>query len=272
MAITVSTAQTTFGTSDIFETIQQIEGIHLSDLKWGTAQAKPCVLSFWVKSSVVGTYSVAVQNSNQTAAGFDSCCTNYSISQANTWEKKTIVIPPATGGDWSLINKNAFALQLRWNLGTGTDRTFANQSNVWGNGNCVKLTGTTYAPFMSTNSNVWKMTGVQFEVGTVPTEFEQRSMVLETLMCQRYFEKISFVGSGYFNGSNGMGQYMQYKVLKRAIPSITLDNANWGSWNTNFSGTWNVENIAADRFTINPTGSATGFSRFSVDFTIYSEW
>ena len=50
-------------TSDYFMISQSIEGLNVSDLAWGTANAKTVTLSFWVRSSLTGNFG-AVINSN----------------------------------------------------------------------------------------------------------------------------------------------------------------------------------------------------------------
>jgi hypothetical protein len=100
LKMTVTTPQTGTLNAGI---AQSIEGLNISDLGWGTVNAKTVTLSFWVKSSVTGSMGGAIQNSAQDR----SYPFNYTINTANTWEYKTITIAGDTSGTWLVTNGTA---------------------------------------------------------------------------------------------------------------------------------------------------------------------
>ena len=176
--ITVTTTDTSLAATDDYEINQKIEGFNVADLGWGTASAKTITLSFWVRSSVTGSYSVGFQNS----AAARSYVGLYTINSANTWEQKTITVAGDTSGTWGTGNGAGFF--LRWCLATGSNRIAA-AANTWESANRIAIAATAN-PIMGTSGATWYMTGVQLEVGTVATSFDFRSYTTELQLCQRY--------------------------------------------------------------------------------------
>lgn len=176
IGLTSTSAYTSLST-DQFILSQQVEGYNITDLAWGGANAQAVTLSFWVRSSLIGQFSVTLEN----VAGTRSYVATYTINLANTWEQKVITIPGATSGAWNV--DNTIGMYVIWNLGDGTN--FQTTPNTWYSGGAngatgdVKLVGTSGATFY--------MTGVQLEVGSAATPFERRSYGLEALLCYRYY-------------------------------------------------------------------------------------
>jgi hypothetical protein len=167
-------------TGDTFGVYQPIEGFNVADLGWGTANAQTVTVSFWVRGSLTGTYSVAVYN----AAGNRSCVVSYVINAANTWEYKTVTITGDTTGTWA--TDNTAGIQVRWDLGSGATYGGAT-SGTWNAGLKLAVTGQTSV--VGTNGATFYLTGVQLEVGTAATPFERRQYGQELALCQRYYEK-----------------------------------------------------------------------------------
>jgi hypothetical protein len=203
------------GSADQCFIAQQIEGYNWADLAWGTANAKPVIFSFWVNTSVTGTYGISFSNSaaTQTFVG------TYTVNAANTWEQKTIAITGSTSGTW--LTTNGIGLRIRFDMGSGTTFETATpntwqgsyDSTVSGRAN---LTGTTGATFY--------LTGVQMEVGTVATSFDFRSYGTELQLCQRYC--VNYTNQQFFanpSGANGNNSNLcwNFSVPMRAAPTAS---------------------------------------------------
>jgi hypothetical protein len=172
-----STSAYTVLTNDYFLFGQLIEGFNFADLQWGTANAKTVTLSFWVRSSLTGTFGGSLRNS----ASNRSYPFSYTINSANTWEYETITIAGDTSGTW-VGATNGTGLNLQFSLGVGA--TFTTTAGAWAAGNFANATGATSV--VGTNGATFYITGVQLEVGTQATSFEYRQYQQELALCQRY--------------------------------------------------------------------------------------
>jgi hypothetical protein len=239
IGITVNVARTPVS-GDRFAVEQPIEGLNITDLAWGTASASPVTLSFWVRSSVTGTHSVAISNFSRAYPA------TYTINSQNTWEYKTITISGDQTGTYSTDNSTGFVVSF--DIGEGSDvRTTA---NAWATGTYLGATGS--VSIVATQGATFYVTGVQFEKGSTASSFEYRPLTTELQLCQRYFEKsfnqsttpanniASTEGtnfSAYYSGG-GRSTRIDFKVTKRAVPSITIYGGNatggtnlWGYYN-----------------------------------------
>jgi hypothetical protein len=233
-----SLATTSLGSSDQYSISQQIEGLNVADLAWGTANAKTITLSFWVRSSLTGTFGGVVTNSALNRAyGF-----TYAISAADTWEQKSITIAGDTTGTW--LTTNGVGIRVYWGLGVGT--TLSLGAGSWTAGGYRSVTGATSV--VGTNGATLNITGVQLEVGSVATPFERRDYGRELAMCQRYYEVFgdTFL-SMYFESNAVAGSFavtgnLAFATQKRATPTMSTS----GSFNT-----------------LNTTGSLTFYSSVS---------
>ena len=192
LKIEVTTADTSLSATQNLRCEYRVEGKDMFYLDWGTSNAKTITLSFYVKSSLTGTFSGAINNSDfNRAYPF-----TYTISSANTWEYKTVKIDGDTTGTWLVTN--GIGMNICWSLGAGSSRVGTADAwaavNVQGVSGQVELIGTVNA--------TWQMTGVQLEVGSVATPFEHRSFGEELLLCQRYLQRFEGVEG---QGSNSDG-------------------------------------------------------------------
>ena len=180
---TTTAADASLSATQYTSTLQFIEGLNVADFAWGTASAATVTLSFWVKSSITGTFSGALANN-----AYDrSYPFNYTISVASTWEQKTITIAGDTSGTW--LTTNGIGIRLYMSLGAGSD--FTGTANAWGaSGRTASTTGT--ASVIGTLNATWQVTGVQLERGSNATSFEFIDAGRQLAQCQRYF--ISYGG------------------------------------------------------------------------------
>ena len=216
--------------SQIYTMLEQQDVYHL---EWGTSAAKTCTLSFWVKSSVAGTY--ALWMSIYTTSATQYYWTNYTINSADTWEKKIITLTgPTTGGNLS-GSLNGTGLRIEWTLGVGSDSETGTLREWTTSSTFRTAPGSVYLP--ENAGATWYMTGAQFEVGSQATAFEHRSFNEELALCQRYY----FQTSGYtkygamYATSNSMIS-LDLPVTMRTDPSTaTATLGGGGSVSTNYS-------------------------------------
>jgi len=167
----------TVGSGEVFNLYQRIEGLNISDLAWGTASAATVTLSFWVRSSLTGTFGGAIQNNgNDRSYPFA-----FTINAANTWEQKSITIPGDTTGTW--LTTNGIGIRLRFSLGTGS--TVSGTAGAWAGSDFRSATGATSV--VGTNGATFYITGVQLERGSTATSFDYRPYGTELALCQRYY-------------------------------------------------------------------------------------
>jgi hypothetical protein len=220
----VSTSAYSIVASDLYLISHAIEGQNITDFAWGTASAKPITLSFWVRSSLTGVFGGSIRN----GTGSRSYPFTYTIISANTWEQKTITIPGDTTGTWA--TDNTAGMILTWGLGVGS--TYSGTAGSWVPSNLVSTPGA--VSVVSTNSATFYITGVQLELGSVATPFEQLPYGLELALCQRYFEKIGGQANAdiyFLYGAPGSGYNQSFSiptVYKRATPTVTIV----GTWAT----------------------------------------
>jgi hypothetical protein len=179
--ITITTADASIGASQYNYFNQRIEGLNISDLAWGTASAASVTLSFWVRSSLTGTFGGALHNS----AYNRSYPFTYAISSANTWEKKTVTIAGDTSGTW--LTTNGIGIVVNFDLGSGTDNT--GTAGAWVGAGNVGADST--VQLASTLNATWYITGVQLEKGSTATSFDVRPYGTELNLCQRYLYVVS---------------------------------------------------------------------------------
>ena len=162
--------------ADSFALNQNIEGLNIADLAWGTANAATVTLSFWVRSSLTGTFGGAISNS----AVNRSYPFTYTISAANTFEYKTITIAGDTSGTW--LTDNGIGIRLWFSIGAGS--TYLGTAGAWAGADYRGATGQTSV--VGTNGATFYITGVQLEKNTGATGFDVRPYGTELALCQRY--------------------------------------------------------------------------------------
>ncbi len=176
-----STASTS--TAAVISVSTQIEGNNLVDLLWGFIGPKTVTLSFWVYASVVGTYSVSLQNNGL----LTNYISTYTITNANSWQKMTIVISGPVIGVWT--TDTTCGINLTFTLHGSTSSVASSVLNTWQTTSTQFFVASTQTNLALTASSTFSITGIQLEVGAIPTPFEWRTFEQETRLCQRYYEK-----------------------------------------------------------------------------------
>lgn len=228
LKITTTSPETDISASSEYVSLyQKIEGQNLQDLAYGTGSAKPVTVSFYVKSSITGTFGYTVYRNESTDRAINK---TYTINNANTWERKTITLE----GDsvQAIGNANTDNWWNCWHLAASTGYMSA-QTSVWAN-----YTGGNWAGFheqngvVTTNNATWYITGVQIEVGKNATEFEHRSYGEELALCQRYYYEYpkgntyNIIANGLANTTTNALFHFQYPVPMRSAP-VVATSGNW---------------------------------------------
>ena len=236
--LTVTTADASLGSTEFHRIIQGIEGKDIAHLNFGSANAKTLTLSFHVKSSVTGQYYFSMFNGAANRGQLKS----YTISSANTWEKKTITIIGDQTGTW--LTTNAAGIYLMWSLGTGSSYQ-SNTLDAYQAG--FFMAKSDQVNLAATNGSTWQLTGVQLEIGDTATPFEHEDIGTTLRKCQRYyirwqsssannwprFFQPSYVDNGYVSGT------FSFPVQMRATPS-TAATGTWQGQGADGLGTGSV--------------------------------
>ena len=228
-----TTADASPAASDILRIQQAIEGQNLQHLKYGTSSAESTTLSFWVRSNKTGTYVIQLLN----GAVSRQVGKTYTISSADTWEKKTITFPGDTST--ALDNDNSAELYVQFCLGTGSNRSSGTLSSTWKSfvsadqfaGQTVNLADST--------SNEWYITGIQLEVGEIATDFEHLPFDVQERRCFRYFQTLAMTTNSIkvAAGTSSTVAQIDFEYPNgemRTSPTITLPAAGNSSGTTAF--------------------------------------
>ena len=230
---------------------QVIEGNNVNDFGWGAAGATTVSLSFWVRSSLTGTFAGSLMNSAYNRAYVFT----YTISSANTWEYKTITIAGDTSGTW--LTTNGVGIRVNFDVGSGSSSN--GTANAWNAGEYYRTSGS--ITLVATTGATFYITGVQLEKGSTATSFDYRPYGTELALCQRYYFKTNDVGSA--TGANGapivgIGSStngcivcgFRYPVQLRTTPTIVFTSFN------GTSGVWSNSANNADTAAATVNGSA----------------
>jgi hypothetical protein len=241
-------------TGDYFGLYQSIEGFNVADLGWGAAGASTVTLSFWVRSSLTGTFGGVIANS-----GFSrSYPFTYTISSADTWEQKSVTIAGDTSGTW--LTTNGIGITANFGLGVGT--TYSGTAGAWASANYSSATGATSV--VGTNGATFYITGVQLEKGSTATSFDYRPFGTELQLCQRYYETSNGAGGKEASGdpfvvttSSTQFASFAYKVGKRSTTTLAV------IFGGGTGATFSVSQSGFYQATAHNTASTTGWNASS---------
>ena len=246
----VTTAESAVASGEALLVGQFIEAQNVQHLEYGTSSAKDVTMSFWIKSSKTGTYCFNINQPD----GARVYVKEYTVSSANTWEKKIITIPGDASG--TINNDNGRGLWLQWVLMAGTDRQ--GSANAWRGSQFELATSNQVNALDNTSNNIF-LTGIQLEVGDTATPFEHRSFAEELSLCERYYFQTYQYGTAagtatrtsclgrYVDGAGNYSSVQIPNIRMRAAPTATIYSTN----TTNASGklridTGDINGVVAD--------------------------
>ena len=253
-----SSSAYTIGAGEGFGITQKIEGQNISDLGWGAIGASSVTLSFWVRSSLTGTFGGSVLNSSVTR----SYPFSYVVNLANTWEQKTVTIAGDTSGTW--LTTNGTGMYVFFGVGFGS--TFSGAAGSWSGSQYLSVTGATSV--VGTSGATFYITGVQLEKGTVATSFDYRPYGTELALCQRYYWKNGGVTNylpsffGICTSTTNISVPIQYPVTMRATPSFSSGGGVGFVFTGSFSSL-NADTFGTDNGLISVGGS--GFTTAAIN-------
>ena len=269
-----TTANASLSAGSMLQFHQKIEAQDLQQLAYGSSGAKSVTISFWIKSNKTGTFPLEL------------FCTDpstdrqhiklYTISSADTWEKKTLTFAGDTGGQ--INNDNGTGIVINWYLAAGTDFTSGSNDPQWVNQDNTERAAGITVNLADSTSNYVEFTGIQLEVGDVATDFEHRSYGDELARCQRYYEILENVTCQVYAkwGNGDVRSPFFFKVTKRATPTVTNSGGTFtnydvdGGWGTN---TPSITDISTTSCCINSNngGAENVLNVVGVDFLVKSE-
>ena len=231
--LVTSSAATSLASGDYYFLSQRIEGYNIADLGFGASGALTVTLSFWVRSSLTGTFGGSLQNGAENR----SYPFSYTISSANTWEQKSISIAGDTTGTWATGNTSG----LEVNFGLGVGSTLGDgTAGAWVGSDYRSTTGA--VSVVGTSGATFYLTGVMLEKGSTATSFDYRPYTTELQLCQRYYYKIkadsgsSMFGSGYnYSGTQALG-LIKFGVTMRITPTALEQNGTAGDYRVFVAG------------------------------------
>jgi len=263
LGVSVTTSDTPSGT-ETHVIRQQIEGNNISHLNWGTANAKTITISFWVRSSLTGTFGGTLKNGPDATYPY-----TYTIDSANTWEYKTITITGATSNTWNTDNSTGIFAQ--WSLGSGS--SVLGTPGAWNySANLNGATGETVV--VGTSGATFYITGVQLEVGSTATDFENLPYDVQLQRCQRYFQVIAdgrvsinapicMVVSQSTTVLHGLVHFpTPMRTIPTLVTTVTSYRANLGASNGNSTTNPTLDTIIS---TISARIDQSGFSGLGAD-------
>jgi hypothetical protein len=213
-------ATATVGSGDYFWLSHSIEGYNIGDLGFGTANAKTVTVSFWVRSSLTGTFVGGLTNANGGTSASSRCYPfTYTISAANTWEQKSVTITGDTSGTW---NGSTNAIGMALILGLGVGSSYTTTAGSWAGSYYCANGGTN---IVSNSGATFYITGVQLEVGSTATSFDYRPYGTELALCQRYYQQITGGALGVTYSTTAANWGQAFPIQMRASPTCAVSAA-----------------------------------------------
>ena len=223
-----TTVNSSLGTSGIVRYGQRIEKQMLKTLNYGTASAEQTTLSFWIKSSLTGTFIGELWDREHSKYNSQS----FTVSSADTWEKKSMTFAGNTSDAFDLTSTaNGMEVSIWAAAGSDFSSSGSTTGGAW-DADATKRAGGVSNSFITTLNATIEITGYQFELGNVATDFEQIPIDVQLHRCKRYFQRISrpthggnTVLTGVNSAVNNLAM-VNLPVEMRAAPSVSQTGTN----------------------------------------------
>ena len=255
LKVDVTATDTSLVANNYSQITYQLEKQDIRHFAYGTSAAKTITLSFYVRSNKTGNYNV---NLLQYGASTRLASFTYTISSADTWERKTITIAGDTSGN--VVDGNSSGLGINFGLAYGGNYITGSNQNSFGSYVAANSGVGQNVNLYDSTSNEWYITGVQLEVGSVATDFEHRSFAQELALCQRYFQTIGVGFIAACRGASSSQLLYSYTppVNLRASPTISTTNDG-------FNGTFGVRSYRDGSGTSDSTTTPATNSAYFTD-------
>ena len=266
---TTGTAESAIASDEYGYFTQKIEAQNLQHIQNGNSNAKSLTLSFYVKSSITGTFAVGLYKNDNTARIFNK---TYTINSANTWEKKTVTFVGDTSGG-GINNDTGEGFWVNWHIFAGSDYKGGGSTSGWTDyANTKWADGQATDAVVTTASATWLMTQCQLEVGSQASDFQHEPIERTLLKCKRYFHTYGGSSFSHFPSlGQGSGSAINWNhetpVEMRATPTLAT-SGDWRVQDTYGGSYYTLSNIAissGDSTTKLLRGSATTSSAIGND-------
>jgi hypothetical protein len=247
-------------TKAVYHIAQYIEGSNFAQFGFGTASAQTVTISFWVKSSITGTFGVDIRNS----AANRAYASTYTISVANTWEKKTVTIAGDTSGTW--LQDTGIGARIEWTLSAGTDFQTATP-NAWTATN--DITTSSQTNWMATLANTFQLTAIQIEAGSKATPFQTATGTVqgELAACQRYYFRVvsgnlytPLTAGGFSQSTTASLHFTPFPTEMRTAPNSLEQSGTASQYGINESGSGYTCNSVPTFNSATKVGGASTFN------------
>jgi len=262
---TTTTPENVIASNELYSIRHNIEAQNLQSLEYGTSDAKYTTLSFWVKSSITGTFGITLYH----ADGNQTVTNTYTIASANTWQYVTWTIPPNTSQ--VINNDNGEGLRFIWQLASGStyDGGSSNQNNWISHVNGSWAYGHAQDGVVTTDNATFQLTGLQYEIGEKATEFSHEPFEATLHKCQRYYYKhvegaTYMMGMGDYYTNTQLDCVVHLPVTMRAVPSLVQTSgtnyylAYGGAAAEYMSNAWNLWTAHENTFSLYAAPATNG--------------
>ena len=253
-----TTADASPAAGDTLQFVQYIEGQNLQSLKKGTSSAEAVTVSFWVRSNKTGTYTLELYDNDNSR----QISKTYTISSADTWEKKTVNFAGDTSG--ALDNDNALSFAVQWWLGAGSNSTSGTLSETWTSVTTANRVSSSQVNIADNTDNEWYITGIQMEIGTFDANttpsFPFESFENNLSKCQRYYQLAKIWWGGDATNGEEYRAGTQLTTEMRATPSVTYTHED----SANFSTSATSQGATSYNLAIRVAAAASANARYYV--------